>query len=104
LGDISGDLSANIGQFIGWYFKYRPFFCYKRYGERFLHIISAAGKKGDIGRYLGRLGRYLKHGAPNGQVGADLIGCVYLSSCSQGANLHALQLCSAIEGVMINSL
>ena len=29
-------------------------------GEQFPHIVSAAGKKLDIGRYLGRLGRYLK--------------------------------------------
>jgi len=62
LGDISSDLSADIGQFIGWYFKYRPFFCCKRYGEWFLHIVSATSKKGDIGRYLGRIGRYLKQG------------------------------------------
>jgi len=26
LGNISSDLSANIGRFIGRYFKYRPFF------------------------------------------------------------------------------
>jgi len=32
-------------------------------GERFSHIVSAADRKGDIGRYLGRLGRYLKQGS-----------------------------------------
>jgi len=52
----------HIGRFIGQYRAiYRPifqisaFFCCKQYGERFLHIVSAAGKKGDIGRYLDRL-------------------------------------------------
>ena len=59
----------HIGRFIGRYRAiYRPIFqisavfCCKRYGKRFSHIVSAAGKKGDIGRYLGRLGRYLKQG------------------------------------------
>ena len=58
-----------IGRFIGRYqVIYWPIFqitavsCYKRYGERFPHIVSAAGKKGDIDRYLGRLGRCLKQG------------------------------------------
>ena len=58
-----------FGQFIARYraiyrpiFKYRSFFCCKRYGERFSHIVSAADKKGDIGRYLGR---YLKQGLQN---------------------------------------
>jgi len=38
-GDISNDLSSNIGQFIGRYFKYRPaVFCCKWYGKRFSHI------------------------------------------------------------------
>jgi len=43
---------------------YRPIFqisavfrC-KRYGERFSHIISSRQKR-SIGRYIGRLGRYL---------------------------------------------
>jgi len=45
---ISGEISA--------------VFCCKWYGEQFPHIVSTAGKKGDIGRYLSRLGRYLKQG------------------------------------------
>ena len=74
MGDISGDLSADISN-IG-------HFCCKRYGERFPHIVLVAGKKGDIGRYLGRLGRYLKQGyglryeprtTIKGQVLADFI-------------------------------
>ena len=59
----------HIGRSIGRYratyqliFQISVVFCCKRFGERFPHIVSAAGKKGDIGRYLGRLGRYLKQG------------------------------------------
>jgi len=69
-GDISGDLSLDIRRYFGWFIAryqaiYRPIFqisvifCCKWYGKRFLHIRSAAGKKRDIDRYLGR---YLKHG------------------------------------------
>ena len=49
-----------IGRLIGQYFKLSTIFCCKRYDERFSHIVSATGKKGDIRRYLGRIGRYLK--------------------------------------------
>jgi len=47
---------------------YRPIFqilavfCCKRFGKRFPHIVSAASKKRRIGRYLGRIGRFLKQG------------------------------------------
>ena len=58
-----------IGWFIGQYRAiYRPIFqisavfCCKWYDERFSHIVSAVGKKGDIGRYLGRIDWYLKQG------------------------------------------
>jgi len=58
-----------IGWFIGRYrATYRPIFqisavfCCKRYGKRFLYIVSAANKKGDIRQYLDRLGQYLKQG------------------------------------------
>ena len=60
-------IGRHIGRFIGRYrgtygpiFQISAVFCCKRYGEQFSHIVSATGKKGDIGRYLGRLGRYLK--------------------------------------------
>ena len=33
------------------------------------HTVSAAGKKGDIWRYLGRLGRYLKQGPREVPIG-----------------------------------
>jgi len=56
----------HIGRYIGRYRTiYRPLFqisavfCCKWYGERFLHIVSAAGKKGYLERYLGWLGQYL---------------------------------------------
>jgi len=51
---------THIGQFIGRYFKYRSFFAANDMGEWFPHIVSVAGKKWDIDRYHGRLGRYLK--------------------------------------------
>ena len=60
----------NIRRFIGRYrvtyrsiFQISAIFCCKRYGKGFSHIVSAADKKGDIGRYIVRLGRYLKQGS-----------------------------------------
>ena len=49
---ISGDLLSDISN-VG------CFFAANDMGERFPHIVSAAGKKRDIGRYLGGLDRYL---------------------------------------------
>jgi len=46
-------LCQHIGQFIARYFKYQLFFAACDMGERFSHIVSAGGKKRDIGRYLG---------------------------------------------------
>ena len=60
-GDISGDLSLDIRRFVGRYFKYRSFFAANDMTKRFSHIVSATSKKGDIGRYIDRLGQYLKH-------------------------------------------
>ena len=48
-----------IRRFIGRYFNIGHFLLQTIWRTIF-HIILAAGKKGDIGRYLGRLGRYLK--------------------------------------------
>ena len=42
---ISGDLSANIGQFIGEYFKYRPFFVVNDMANDFLISYRQQAKK-----------------------------------------------------------
>ena len=43
-------------------FQISAVFCCQQYGERFPYIVSAIGKKGDIRRYINRLGQYSKHG------------------------------------------
>ena len=53
-------MPTHIERFISQYFKYQPFFVANDMGRTISPFVSAAGKKRDLSRYLGWLGRYLK--------------------------------------------